>query len=133
MGIVTARSPLNRLRRTCLALPGAWEKVSHGEPTFWVGKRMFASFADKGNHHGAGRDAVWCKATHATQDLLIARSPERYFSPPYAGASGWVGIYLDQSPDWAEVVDRLQHAHELAAAPRARSVRKGASGRSRIR
>ena len=133
MGLVTARSPLNRLRRTCLALPGAWEKVSHGEPTFWVGKRMFASFADKGNHHGAGRDAVWCKATYATQDLLIARSPERYFSPPYAGASGWVGIYLDQSPDWADVLERLQHAHELAAAPRGRSVRKGASGRSRIR
>ena len=64
MGMKTARSPLNRLRRTCLALPGAWEKVSHGEPTFWVSKRMFASFADKRNHHGAGRDAVWCKATH---------------------------------------------------------------------
>jgi predicted DNA-binding protein (MmcQ/YjbR family) len=132
MGIKTARSPLNRLRRMCLALPGAWEKESHGEPTFWVGKRMFASFADKRNHHGAGRDAVWCKATHATQDLLIARSPERYFSPPYAGASGWVGVYLDQSPDWAEVLDRLQHAHELASTPRPRSVRKGA-GRSRIR
>lgn len=25
-----ARSPLARLRRVCLALPGAWEKVSHG-------------------------------------------------------------------------------------------------------
>ena len=30
MGVATARSPLNRLRRTCLALPDAWEKVSHG-------------------------------------------------------------------------------------------------------
>ena len=32
-------SPLGRLRRSCLALPDAWEKVSHGEPTFWVGKK----------------------------------------------------------------------------------------------
>ena len=47
MGVVTARSPLNRLRRTCLALPDAWEKVSHGEPTFWVGKKMFATFAEQ--------------------------------------------------------------------------------------
>jgi hypothetical protein len=31
-----ARSPLARLRRICLGLPGAWEKVSHGEATFWV-------------------------------------------------------------------------------------------------
>jgi hypothetical protein len=116
------RSPLDRLRGICLALPDAWEKLSHGEPTFWAGKRMFASFANAANHHGGGRFAVWCKATHATQDLLIARSPDRYFSPPYAGPSGWVGIYLDQSPDWAEVAERLRSAHELAA-PRRKASR----------
>lgn len=131
MGVATARSPLNRLRRVCLALPDAWEKVSHGEPTFWVGKKMFATFASKANHHGAGRDAVWCKATHVTQDLLIARSPERYFAPPYVGASGWVGIYLDDAPDWSEVEDRLRHAHELAAPARARSVKTRASAQAR--
>ena len=112
-----ARSPLDRVRRLCLALPNAYEKTSHGEPTFWAGKRMFASFASADNHHGAGRHAVWCKATHVTQDLLIKRSPQRYFSPPYVGPSGWVGIYLDRAPDWSEVADRLSHAHELASAP----------------
>ncbi len=118
------RSPLARLRRLCLALPDAWEKVSHGEPTFWVGKKMFATFASRENHHGAGRDAVWCKATHATQDLLIARSPDRYFAPPYVGASGWVGIHLDGAPDWGEVAERLRHAHELAAPARVRSAKR---------
>ena len=108
-------SPLGRLRRLCLALPDAWEKVSHGEPTFWVGKKMFASFANAANHHGAGRHAVWCKATHVTQDLLLARAPERYFRPPYVGPSGWIGIYLDGHPDWGDVAERLRHAHELAA------------------
>jgi len=119
----SARSPLERLRQACLALPGAWEKLSHGEPTFWAGKRMFASFANANNHHGAGRNAVWCKATHATQYMLIARSPEVYFSPPYAGASGWVGIYLDAATDWTEVAERLRHAHELAAPPRVRGAK----------
>ena len=80
---------------------------------------MFASFADRANHHGAGRDAVWCKATLATQDLLIARSPERYFKPPYVGPSGWVGMHLDGSTDWADVAERLRHAHELAGPARA--------------
>jgi len=108
-------SSRDRLRRLCLALPGAWEKVSHGEPTFWVGKKMFASFANAANHHGAGRHAVWCKADHLTQDILIGRAPERYFRPPYVGPSGWVGIYLDNRPDWGEVAERLRHAHELAA------------------
>jgi predicted DNA-binding protein (MmcQ/YjbR family) len=120
-----ARSPLARFRRICLALPGAWEKVSHGEPTFWVGKKMFATFASAANHHGAGRHAVWCRATHVTQGLLLARSPERYFAPPYVGSSGWVGIYLDDAPEWAEVADRLLHAHELAALRRRRPAKKG--------
>jgi len=108
-------NPLPRLRRLCLALPGAWEKMSHGEPTFWVGKKMFATFASAANHHGAGRHAVWCKAAHVTQDLLLTRAPDRYFRPPYVGPSGWVGIYLDRAPDWKEVAERLAHAHELSA------------------
>lgn len=117
-------SPLNRLRRLCLALPGAWEKVSHGEPTFWVGKKMFASFANAANHHGAGRHAVWCKADALTQDLLIGRASERYFRRPYVGPSGWVGIYLDDRPDWGEVAERLRHAHELAAPAAKRTPRR---------
>ena len=108
------RSPLARLRRLCLALPDAWEKVSHGEPTFWVGKRMFASLADPATHHGAGRHAVWRKATTTTQDLLIRQAGDRYFSPPYVGSSGWVRIHLDARTDWTAVAERLRSAHELA-------------------
>lgn len=97
-----------------LALPGTWEKVSHGEPTFWVGKRMFATYAHADNHHGAGRHAVWCKAAHITQDLLIGRDPDRYFVPPYVGASGWIGVHLDARTDWGALAERLEHAHALA-------------------
>jgi hypothetical protein len=40
-----ARSPIDRLRKMCLSLPETFEKTSHGEPTFWAGKKMFATFA----------------------------------------------------------------------------------------
>jgi hypothetical protein len=113
-----ATSPIDRLRKICIALPEVYEKTSHGEPTFWVRRKMFAMFADAGNHHGDGRHAAWCKATHVTQDLLVARWPQRYFVPPYVGPSGWVGIYLDHSPDWAEVSDRLRESYRLAAPKR---------------
>ena len=33
---------LARVRRICLAMPDVTEKLSHGEPTFWVKKRVFA-------------------------------------------------------------------------------------------
>jgi predicted DNA-binding protein (MmcQ/YjbR family) len=122
-------SPLHKLRKLCLALPDTWEKISHGEPTFFVKKRAFAMFASADNHHGAGRYAVWCKATHTTQDLLVARSPERYFVPPYAGPAGWVGIYLDRRPTWSEVADRVAHAHELATEIQRSARRGGRRGR----
>jgi hypothetical protein len=106
---------LERLRALSLALPEAWEKISHGEPTFWVQKRMFATFANANNHHGAGRDAVWCKASHMTQQMVVSRWPDRYFVPPYVGTSGWFGIYLDRRPNWREVADRLEGSYRLVA------------------
>src|SRR5918993_2990498 len=108
-------SPLPRLRKLCLALPEAYEKVSHGEPTFWAGKKMFASFADAANHHGNGRYGVWVKSTHVTQDMLVARWPDRYFVPPYVGVSGWVGMFLDPSTDWNAVAERLRDGYRLVA------------------
>ena len=41
--------PLDRLRRICLSLPEVTERVSHGEPAWFVNKRLFATFA--GEHH----------------------------------------------------------------------------------
>jgi hypothetical protein len=48
-----------------------------GEPTFRVRNKLFAMYADAGNHHGNGRSAVWCKSTHVTQDLLVRMRPEQ--------------------------------------------------------
>ena len=67
------------------------------------------------NHHGADRNSIWCKATHIDQELLIKSDPNRFFSPPYVGPSGWVGIYLDGSPDWDAVAAQLGDAHRLIA------------------
>lgn len=109
---------LDRLRAIALALPEVFEKRSHGEPTFWVHKRMFAMFASAQNHHGAGRDAVWCKAAHMTQEIVVSRWPDRYFVPPYVGVSGWFGIDLDRRPNWQEVADRLEESYRLVASRR---------------
>ena len=116
-------------------LPAAYGEHQPGQARskLRVAARTYASSASFSavTHHGAGRHAVWCKATHATQDLLIARSPDLYFKPPYVGIAGWVGIYLDAATDWTEVADRLRHAHELAAPPRARSAKGRPPARTR--
>lgn len=110
-----APPPIDRLRRICLAFPEAHEVEAWGEPTFRVRNKMFATYADSANHHGAGRPSVWCKATHVTQDHLIHTDPDRYFSPPYVGMKGWVGIYVDRKPDWKAIAELLRDAYRMIA------------------
>ena len=110
-----APSPLARLRKICLALPEAHEVEAWGEPTFRVRNKLFAMYASANTHHGSGRHAVWCKAGPGNQALMVADEPNRYFVPPYVGPSGWVGIWLDQSPDWKEIAALLNDSYRLIA------------------
>ena len=139
------KSALDRVRKICLALPQAHEVIAWGEPTFRVRNKLFAMYASGRNHHGAGRNAIWCKATHIDQELLIRADPNRFFSPPYVGPSGWVGIYLDGTPDWDAVAAQLGDAYRLIApkklleqpkdapAPRKRSKAKATKTRPKRR
>ena len=110
-----APSPLARLRKICLALPGAHEVEAWGEPTFRVRNKMFATYASAGTHHGSGRPSVWCKASFGNQSLVVQSDPERYFVPPYVGVRGWIGIHLDDGPDWREVQVLVEDSYRLVA------------------
>jgi hypothetical protein len=88
---------INRVRRVCLAFPGAIEKPSHGAPTFFTPKRVFCMFVD--NHHEDGHVAVWIPAAKGVQAEMVAEEPAAYFRPPYVGAYGWVGVELARVTD----------------------------------
>lgn len=115
-----SRSPLDPLRELCLALPDAHEVLAWGEPTFRVNNKMFATYAASGNHHGAGRPAVWVKAVSANQTLMVKASPGRYFVPPYVGVKGWIGVWLDEKPDWETLAELLSDAYMMTA-PKSRA------------
>src|SRR5438067_2415260 len=106
---------VERLRGICLELPGVSERPSHGEPTWFVGGKVFATFAD--NHHGDGHIAVWVPAPEGMQASLIESSPDVYFRPPYVGHRGWVGIELAHVTD-EDLSFHLQVAWELVAPKR---------------
>lgn len=99
----------------CLALPETSERLSHGEPTFFVHKKVFVMFAD--NHHGDGRVAVWLPVPPGLQAALIEQSPDIYFRPPYVGHRGWVGIELVRISD-EDLAYHVQTAWELIALQR---------------
>lgn len=103
---------IERVRRLCLGLPETSERLSHGEPTFFVHKKVFVMFAD--NHHNDGRVAVWLPVSPGLQTVLIEQSPEIYFYPPYVGYRGWVGIELERTSD-EDLKYHIQTAWELIA------------------
>src|SRR2546430_7791653 len=109
-----AASNLSRLRKICLSLPESTEVEAWGSPTFRVGK-IFAMYAAANDHHGAGREGVWLKSDHFTQDLLVRGMPLRYFKPPYVGPVGWTGVYLDAKTDWPALTELLRDAYRKAA------------------
>lgn len=110
--------PLERLRRICLAWPEVHEVEAWGEPTFRVKGKMFAMHAKAETHHGAGREGVWCKAKPVTQDMMIRAEPHRYFSPPYVGPKGWVGVWLGRETDWRALEDLLRDGYRMTASKR---------------
>ena len=110
--------PLTRLRKLCLALPDAHEVEAWGEPTFRVRNKLFAMYASSGNHHGAGRPAVWCKAAPMNQAMMVEAEPQRFFVPPYVGPSGWVGVWLDGPVAWDDLDGLLRDAYLLVAPKR---------------
>ena len=108
---------LERLRSIVSALPETSERISHGSPTFWGGKKTFASFHV--DHHGDGRVAIWCKLPSGGKEAMVGSDPARYFVPPYVGPSGWVGIDMEGDVDWAAVAGLLEEGYRTVAPKRA--------------
>ena len=103
---------LKRVRRICTALPETTEKLSHGEPTFFVRKKVFAMFSN--NHHNDGHIAVVVPAPPGVQAMLIESSPEKFYRPPYVGGAGWIGLELDHINN-EELAFHIREAWRLIA------------------
>lgn len=113
-------SQLRRVRRICQSIPGTVERISHGEPTFFTPKRVFAMFAN--NHHGDGHIAVWVPAAPGVQEAFLEEDPETYFRPPYVGVAGWVGVVLSRVDD-EQLGAVIREAFQVASAKAAPSSR----------
>jgi hypothetical protein len=108
--------PIAKLRGLCVALPEVTERLSHGEPTWFVrDKKSFVTTAD---HHHDDRVAFWCAAADGVQEGLVGSAPDRFFRPPYVGHRGWLGVWLDVPQDWAEIEALVTDAYRCIAPSR---------------
>jgi hypothetical protein len=105
--------PLQKVREIALELPETEERLSHGQPTFFVAGKQFAQF--RNNHHGDGKKVVCVRVSSLDeQAMLLEASPETYSKPAYLPS--WVSINIASgSVDWDHVGDRIAKSWELAA------------------
>lgn len=76
---------------------------------------MFATYAE---HHHDDRVAFWCTAPDGMQQVLVESDPDRFFTPPYVGGRGWVGVYLDGNVDWDGLAEILLDGYLVVAPAR---------------
>jgi hypothetical protein len=112
------KDPAQRVRDICLGFPGVTERLSHGAPSFFVGRQFAAVWAD--GHHDEDFPHLWCAAPPGAQEELITGSG-RFFRPPYVGHRGWLGVRLDGKVDWVELTEVLEDAYRTIAPPRLRA------------
>jgi len=106
-------APLDQVRAAALELPETQERLSHGQPTFFVAGKQFAQFRD--NHHGDGKRVVCVRVSSIDeQAMLLEADPETYSKPAYMPT--WLSINVAGADvDWNHVTDRIAQSWELAA------------------
>ena len=104
---------LDKVREAALELPETEERLSHGQPTFFVAGKQFAQF--RMNHHGDEKTVVCVRTSSLDeQAMLLEAAPEIYSRPAYLPS--WISINLaGENVDWAHVADRIAQSWELAA------------------
>jgi hypothetical protein len=105
--------PLSNVREAALDLPESEERLSHGQPTFFVAGKQFAQF--RHNHHNDHKTVVCVRVSGLDeQAMLLEADPDTYSKPAYLPS--WLSINLSgEGVDWAHVADRIAAIWELAA------------------
>jgi hypothetical protein len=109
--------PTARVRALCLAFPEVTERLSHGEPAWFVanGRQLAAVWH---NHHGDGRIGLICPTPAGVQAQLVELDPRRFYRPAYVGAHGWLGVDLEVDVDWEEIAGVIREAYRMVAPKR---------------
>jgi predicted DNA-binding protein (MmcQ/YjbR family) len=113
-GMLTEVAILKRLRRICLAFPGATETRTFGHPTFQIERKTFAVLETY-----KGEQGVCFKVGNLLQDVFL--KDLRFFRTPYIGKHGWVTLRVHAAPiNWAEVRELAKGSYQLVGPGKAR-------------
>jgi predicted DNA-binding protein (MmcQ/YjbR family) len=100
-----------RLRKICMALPGAEEKAIFDHPTFRIGGKMFCMY-----HGYADAPAIAFKVGKAAQDIFL--EDLRFYKTPHIGQHGWVSLRAQTRMNWEEIEELVKGSYQLVAKKR---------------
>ncbi len=101
---------LDRIRQTCLALPGTSETGSWGHPNFRAGKRTFVTF-----EWISGLASIAFRLPE--EDIQRLLHKKRFFTTPY-GRGKWVSTWADGKLDWNLIEDLVERSYRTVALKR---------------
>ena len=113
---MTPAQHLELMRAYTHRLPEVAERVTHGDPAFFVAKKCFVMV--KNNHHAVGWLAFWCASTPEFRAAMLECDSQSYFVPPYVGHRGWLGVRLDTGLTPETLENHLLEAYCCVAPPR---------------
>jgi hypothetical protein len=119
--MATAEEALKKMREICLSLPDTREGDHFGEPAFYVGSKLFATYGDK---HGVCEITFGLEPDHAA--ALVLNDPR---FTPYSRDKRGVVIEAGKVKSWSEIKALLLESYELqkpkkAPAKRVKSVQR---------
>jgi hypothetical protein len=111
---------LAEVRTIALGFPEAYEKVSHGRPSFFASK-MFAMYGGSAKPSIKGGDylqypqSIMVKGDESDRRAL--EQDTRFFFPAYLGPAGWLGLDLTagKKVDWGEVRELIDASYRMVA------------------
>lgn len=85
-----------------------------GIPIFRIGRRTFAELRQVN-----GRWSLLSQVRPETLDRLVRSQPQRYFVPPSGARSqSWIGTWIDEIINWAEIAELLKESYRPIAPKR---------------
>jgi len=111
---MTRDATYRKLGKICMTFPEVEMKPfgGHVVPCWRVRDKIFVGTGQ------TERPRMNVKAAPGEQQALIASDPERFYVPQYTGTKGWVGVWLDNKPDWDEIAELVEDSYRLIAPKR---------------
>jgi predicted DNA-binding protein (MmcQ/YjbR family) len=105
---MTSKQTLARLRKICLALPGATEVEAWTHPTFRIRNKIFCTY-------GGYEEEPNITVKVGKPALGIFTKDPRFWLASHVGRHGWISMSASGELNWEEIEELVKGSYALVA------------------